>query len=166
MHDTVSLYIPRPSQVSTSRYIRPSTPKQIMSQTSPASYDVIVIGGGPAGLSAALGLARHVWRVLVIDSGSYRNDVATHMHNVAGWDHVPPSEFRAATRKQILDRYNTVEFADGTEVTGVEKLEEKGFEVIAEDGRRFWGRKLVLATGVRDIMPDLPGYEQSWGSEM
>lgn len=137
-----------------------------MSPTNTASYDVIIIGAGPAGLSAALGLARHLWRVSVIDSGSYRNDVATHMHNVAGWDHVPPSEFRAATRKQILGRYNTVEFADGAEVTGVEKLEEKGFEAIAEDGRRFRGRKLVLATGFRDVMPDLPGYEQSWGSEM
>src|SRR6478735_12246776 len=80
-----------------------------MANTSPEStqYDVVVIGGGPAGLQATLTLARVHRRVLMLDSGRYRNDPASHMHNVVTHDGTPPAEFRAAAQKDIA-AYDTV----------------------------------------------------------
>ena len=70
-------------------------------------YDAVVIGGGPAGLQATLTLARVHRTVLMVDSGSYRNDPAAHMHNVVTHDGTPPAEFRAAARKELA-AYDTV----------------------------------------------------------
>src|SRR6478609_2235069 len=75
--------------------------------TSTTDYDVVVIGGGPAGLQATLTLARVHRRVLMLDSGSYRNDPARHMHNVVTHDGTPPADFRAAARQDIA-AYDTV----------------------------------------------------------
>jgi thioredoxin reductase len=74
-------------------------------------YDVAVIGGGPAGLQAALTLGRVHRSVLLLDSGEYRNDAAQHMHNFVTQDGTPPAEFRAAAREQ-LKAYDTVELRD------------------------------------------------------
>ena len=76
-------------------------------------HDVIVIGGGPAGLQAALTLGRVHRNVLLLDSGVYRNGTVEHMHNFIGRDGTPPSEFRAIVRTE-LDAYDTVEVRDGT----------------------------------------------------
>lgn len=75
-------------------------------------FDALIVGAGPAGLSAATALARQLHRAVVFDSGVYRNARAQHMHNVLGWDHTPPADFRAAGREAILSRYDTIQFED------------------------------------------------------
>src|SRR3954470_173674 len=72
-----------------------------MSSSYEPAYDAVVVGGGPAGLQATLTLARVHRQVLMVDSGSYRNDAADHMHNVVTHDGTPPAEFRAAGRKEL-----------------------------------------------------------------
>ncbi|KAG8624196.1 hypothetical protein KVT40_009172 [Elsinoe batatas] len=134
--------------------------------TDARTYDVIVVGGGPAGLQTALGLARHLWRILVIDSGSYRNDATSHMHNVPGWDHAKPSDFRKSVRDQILERYDTVNFIEGKWVTKIEKNAEGLFTAALDDGTNVCGRKVVLATGIKDVAPPIPGYDELWGKSI
>ena len=122
-------------------------------------FDAIVVGGGPAGLQAALTLARVHRRVLMLDSGRYRNDPATHMHNVVTHDGAPPEEFRAAGRKELA-AYDTVTVRSdaATEV----RPEGDGFAVRIGDGT-VTARGLVLATGVRDTLPDKPGLAELFG---
>lgn len=127
--------------------------------------DVLILGGGPAGLAAAGGLARQLHTAIVFNSAQYRNANAKHMHNVAGWDHKPPSEFRARAKADIVDRYKTIEFKD-VEIKTVTKSEDGRFEAIATDGQKFLGKKVVLGTGVKDIMPDIPGSTELWGRGM
>jgi thioredoxin reductase len=125
--------------------------------------DAIVIGGGSAGLSAALALGRARRRVLVLDGGEPRNAVAPHMHNVLGHDGRPPRELLAAGRAE-LERY-------GIEVRRAEVL---GAEAAAsDDGPRFSvatadgvldARRLIVATGARDRLADVPGLSQQWGT--
>ncbi|KAB8238036.1 thioredoxin reductase gliT [Aspergillus alliaceus] len=126
-------------------------------------YDVLVIGGGPAGLSVVTGLARQLYRAVVFDSGVYRNSPTSHMHNVATWDHSPPADFRKAARERVLGRYDTIEF-ENTEIKKVQKTDEGYFKAFDARDRAWTGRKLVLATGVRDIFPDIEGYGECWGT--
>ncbi|VUC20644.1 unnamed protein product [Clonostachys rosea] len=127
-------------------------------------FDVLIIGGGPAGLSLAGSLARQLHTALILDAGVYRNDPTKHMHNVPGWDHVPPSEFRAKVREDLAARYHTVEYKKGT-VKSVRKLEADDlFEAVDEDGVVYQSRKLALATGVRDkTEAEVKGYAECWG---
>jgi len=67
--------------------------------------DILIIGGGPAGLTSALTLVRQLYTVVLFDSGSYRNGSAVHMHTIPTWDHKDPKEFRAAARKDLLTNY-------------------------------------------------------------
>ena len=76
------------------------------------SLDALIIGAGPAGLSAALSLARQLHTVVVFDSSSYRNATSSHMHTVLTWDHKNPNDFRGAARQNILDGYETVQFVN------------------------------------------------------
>ena len=124
------------------------------------SYDAVVVGGGPAGLQAALTLARVHRKVLVLDSGSYRNDPATHMHNVIGHDGTPPAEFRAVARKELA-AYDTVSLRDAV-VTAVAP-NDGGFVVSLGD-ESVRTRGVVLATGVRDTLPDKPGLAELFGT--
>jgi thioredoxin reductase len=128
-------------------------------------HDVIIIGGGPAGLSTALGLARQLYSAVVFDSGVYRNERTTHMHNVLTWDHRSPEEYRAVAHKELLTRYDTIRI-ENVAIKEVRKIETGLFE--AKDSRsEVWqGRKLVLATGVRDIAPEIEGYADCWGRGM
>lgn len=121
-------------------------------------WDVIVVGGGSAGLSAALMLGRARRRVLVLDSGDPRNAVAAHMHGVLGHDTMPPLELLARGRAEVA-RYG-VEIRDvaATAVT----VTSDGVTVVAGTEER--GRRLVLATGLRDRLPDIPGLGELWGS--
>ena len=127
--------------------------------------DALIIGGGPAGLSAALGLARLLHTAVVFDSGSYRNESSKHLHGVATWDHRDPADFRASIRKDLSARYSTIGFAD-VAVERVEKTESGLFKVTDVDGKDWMGRKVLLASGVRDVYPDIPGYAECWGKGM
>ncbi|KAK5989826.1 Thioredoxin reductase gliT [Cladobotryum mycophilum] len=126
-------------------------------------FDVLIIGGGPAGLSIATALARQVFSALIIDSGTYRNDYTQHMYNVPSFDHVRPADFRAKVRADLTSRYDTVEFESAT-VEGVKKLDSGVFEVRSREGGVYRGRKLALGTGVRDVFGGMAeGYEECWG---
>ena len=131
---------------------------------SESPYDVLVIGGGPAGLSAALGPERQSHSTLLFDSGSYRNDRTEYMHMLPTWDHKPPREFRKAARKDY-DRYGTVTIED-TRVENVKKTDKGLFEVTTSNNNVYSGHKLVLATGVEDIQLDIPGYDECWVAGM
>ncbi|GAB3588487.1 NAD(P)/FAD-dependent oxidoreductase [Calidifontibacter terrae] len=124
------------------------------------TYDAVVIGGGPAGLQATLTLARVHRRVLMADSGSYRNDPTDHIHNVVTNDGVRPAQFRAAARAELA-AYDTVTFRDDT-VTSVE-ADGSLFRVSFGD-EVVTTRGVVLATGVRDILPETPGVADLFGT--
>ncbi|KAE8160399.1 hypothetical protein BDV40DRAFT_216576 [Aspergillus tamarii] len=126
-------------------------------------HDVLIIGGGPAGLSVATGLARQLYRAVVFDSGVYRNALSHHMHNVTTWDHSSPAEFRYEARERILARYDTIQFED-IEIKQVQKTSEGYFKAFDTLNRVWTGRKLVLASGVRDIFPEIDGYGECWGT--
>lgn len=128
-------------------------------------FDVLIIGGGPAGLSVATGLARQLHRAIVFDSGVYRNALASHMHNVASWDHKSPEEFRQAARERILSRYDTIQF-ENVEIKKVERNTEGCFNAVDSRDRVWTGKKLVFANGVRDIFPDIAGYGECWARGM
>ncbi|GBF64179.1 thioredoxin reductase [Trichophyton mentagrophytes] len=125
-------------------------------------FDCLIVGGGPAGLAAALGLCRAVRTAVVFDSQAYRNSLTEHMHNVSTWDHSQPRDYRAAARRELTEgRYNTVTLAD-VALRKVWQLDSGEFEATDAAGKVWRGRKLVLATGVKDEIPELPGYADCW----
>ncbi len=91
------------------------------------------------------------------------------MHGVLTWEHRDAAEFRTAARKDILANYDTTSFED-IAIATVEKLQRDDgsslFKAIDGSGKEWWGRKVVLATGIKDIMPNIEGYEQCWTSGM
>ena len=136
-----------------------------MAATASPYLDVLIIGGGPAGLAVATGLARQLYTALVFDSGVYRNDATKHMHNFPGWDHRDPADFRKTAREDILRRYSTIQFRN-TSVNSVAKTSNGLFRVTDAQGKEWLGRKLALAMGVRDVYPDIDGYGDCWGRGM
>ena len=130
-------------------------------------YDVIIVGGGPAGLSAALVLGRACRRVLVIDSGQPRNAAAREMHGYLGHDGIRPRDLLDIGRKEIA-RYG-VEFvqdracqAESAPKSGDQPF-RTGFRIETEKGRSALCRKLLFATGMCDELPDLPGIKECYG---
>jgi thioredoxin reductase len=123
-------------------------------------YDVIIVGAGPAGLSAALMLGRCRRRVLVCDTGRPRNAASRAMHGYLSRDGVPPAEFLKIAREQ-MQQYATVEFRDA-EVINAE-CNEGLFHVTLRDGVRLAARKLLIATGVVDNLPEIPGFRELYG---
>jgi len=131
--------------------------------TSPAPQqhtDIAVIGGGPAGLQAALTAGRVRRQVTVLDDGTYRNAAVSHMHNVLTHDGTPPAEFRAAARRE-LTAYDTVAVRE-ERVETVER-DGTGFRLTLAGGDVMSAYAVVLATGVRDELPPVPGLQDVWG---
>lgn len=133
--------------------------------TSPEPVDVLIIGGGPAGLTAALTLVRQNHTAVLFDSGSYRNSGVEHMHMIPTWDHSNPAEFREKARFEILNHYENVRIED-VEVTAARKVNDSLFEVVDANNKTWKGKKIILATGSADIFPDIPGYEDAWKKRM
>ncbi|MDU0312069.1 NAD(P)/FAD-dependent oxidoreductase [Phycicoccus sp. M110.8] len=126
-------------------------------------YDAVVVGGGPAGLSAAQQLARACATTLVLDAGVPRNARAQHVNGYAGLDRVPLPVFRERLRDD-LTRYPEVELAEAW-VDRVNRQDEGGFTVWAGD-RSWQARRVLLATGVVDVLPDLPDVDAYWGTSV
>jgi thioredoxin reductase len=127
-----------------------------------ADVDVVIVGGGPAGLSAALTLGRVRRSTAVIDAGEPRNAPASHVHGMLTRDCTSPLELRAIGREEVA-RYGT-ELLDGRAV-GAHRRDDS-FVVTLDDGRRVRGRHLLLASGLVDELPDVPGIEARWGRDV
>lgn len=109
-------------------------------------------------------LVRQDHATLILDAGKYRNEASKHMHAVAAWDHKDPKEFRAAALEGFK-RYGcvTVEHA---EAKGIKKTEKGLFEITDGNGKVYSAKKVVLASGVEDIYPEIDGYKECWVSGM
>jgi thioredoxin reductase len=126
------------------------------------TYEVIVIGGGAAGLSAALVLGRARRRTLVVDAGEPRNAPAAHMHGYLSRDGMPPEEFLAIGREEIA-RYG-VELVRDRAVDAAR--DGDGFSVVLASGRGARARALVVATGLEDELPEVPGIAERFGRDV
>jgi thioredoxin reductase len=122
------------------------------------TYDVVVVGGGAAGLSAALVLGRARRRVAVVDGGAPRNAPASHMHGFLSRDGMPPAELLEVGRAEAAG-YG-VELVSGRVVSV-----EPGFAVDLEGGETLQARRLLLATGATDELPAIPGLGERWGRD-
>jgi thioredoxin reductase len=127
------------------------------------NYDVVIVGGGFAGLSAALVLGRSRRRVLVSDTGKTRNAVAPESHGFFTRDGTSPAELVRIGREQLRP-YETVElYSAGVKAA---KAQSKGFEIKLDDETRIACRKLLLASGVVDEMPEIEGFKELWGKSI
>jgi thioredoxin reductase len=123
-------------------------------------YDVIIIGGSYAGLQAATTLGRALRKVLVLDAGKPCNSQTPHSHNFLTQDGETPAAIAAKGREQLA-AYTTVSILQDNVTEAVEI--EKGFKISTLSGVTFNTRKLLFATGVKDLMPDIPGFAECWG---
>jgi thioredoxin reductase len=127
------------------------------------SYDVVVVGGGAAGLSAALVLGRARRRVAVIDAGAPRNAPAAHMQGFLTRDGMLPADLLTVGREEA-DGYGVV-LVEGA-VTGIVNEGPSGFRVVLGESRSVSARRLLVATGLRDELPDIPGLRERWAKDV
>lgn len=136
-------------------------PKTLMAQDQ---YDCIVIGAGPAGLSASLFLARYLRRTLTFHHNSPRNEYAHGVHGFLGHHGIPPAELLARGRDEVSQHGGLIVEAC---VTGMDKVAADRFVVSTDNdaakGRSFTARRILLATGLRDLTPDCPGFREFYG---
>ncbi|MFJ3931324.1 NAD(P)/FAD-dependent oxidoreductase [Streptomyces sp. NPDC090029] len=127
-----------------------------------APYDTVIVGGGPAGLTAALALTRYRRRTLVVESPAPpRNAASRGVHGLIGLEGATPDELRARAWEE-LDRYGLARRLDAT-VGEIVPLGGDGFTVRADDGTTAWSRNVILATGMVDRYPDVEGFAACWG---
>ncbi|MDT7640091.1 MAG: hypothetical protein QOC83_4379, partial [Pseudonocardiales bacterium] len=126
------------------------------------SFDVIVIGGGAAGLSAALTLARARRSVLVLDGGEPRNAPAAGVHGFLSRDGIAPADLIRLGTAEVTRYGGRILAASVTSA----RPDGSGFAVRTGDGRRFAARRLLLCTGLVDELPDIPGLRQRWGRDV
>ncbi len=127
------------------------------------AYDVVVIGGGAAGLNGALQLARSRRSVLVVDAGRPRNRPAPAVHGLLGHDGIPPAQLLARGRDEGR-RYGG-EVTDGEAASAGGGLDQ-GFTVTLTDGRAVRARRLLVTSGLVDELPDIPGLRERWGRDV
>ena len=124
------------------------------------TFDVIIVGGSYSGLAAGMALGRALKKVLIIDDNKPCNRQTPYSHNFITHDGDSPTEIAALANLQVR-RYGTVKFFDGVATKGIKT--ENGFEIEVASGETFPGKKLIFATGIRDVMPDIKGFEDCWG---
>jgi len=127
------------------------------------TFDVVIIGGGAAGLSAALVLSRARRRVLVVDSGAPRNRPAKHMQGFLSRDGMPPGDLLAAGHDEVEGYGGAI--TTGT-VSELVRCSQQGFQVLLAGGERVSARRLLVATGLRDELPDIPGLADRWARDV
>ncbi|MES2588425.1 MAG: NAD(P)/FAD-dependent oxidoreductase [Bacteroidota bacterium] len=123
-------------------------------------FDVIIIGGSYAGLSAGMALGRALRKVLIIDSGKPCNMQTPHSHNFITQDGKTPKEISSLAKLQV-EKYETVKFYSGFATNGLKT--ENGFEITTQSKDKFTAKKLIFASGVKDLMPDINGFSECWG---
>lgn len=128
--------------------------------TDSKNFDVIIVGGSYAGLSSAMALGRSMRNVLIIDSGLPCNQQTPHSHNFITQDGVKPKEIAEIAKTQVL-KYDTVKLLNDLAVSG--QKTKDGFIITTQTGKEFKAKKLVFATGIKDIMPDIKGFSECWG---
>ena len=146
-------------------------------------YDVVVVGGGPAGLSAAVALTRSRRTVLVADSGDPRNAPAAHVHNYLGREGIPPGDLLATGRAEVAGYGGEIVTGTVTSAQRLDDAREDGarFRIVLADGepaltggvltrgvltRGVLARRLLVTTGLADELPDVPGVADRWGRDV
>jgi thioredoxin reductase len=128
--------------------------------TNEKKLDAIIVGGSYSGLSAALSLGRASRQVLIIDSGKPCNIQTPYSHNFITQDGKTPEEISSLAKAQV-EKYDTIRFYNGVATGGVKT--KSGFEITTDSGDTFLSRKLLFATGIKDLFPDVEGYAECWG---
>lgn len=124
------------------------------------NFDVIIIGGSYAGLSAGMSLGRSLRKVLIIDSGKPCNQQTPYSHNFLTQDGKTPKEISEIAKDQV-SKYETVHFQEGKVMKTVKN--SGSFEVETDNGEKFSAKKIILASGVKDQIPDIEGFADCWG---
>ena len=124
------------------------------------SFDVIIVGGSYSGLAAAMAVGRALMKVLIIDDGKPCNRQTPYSHNFITQDGVPPAEISSIAKRQV-EKYDTVQFFAGSATRG--SRTDNGFQIEVATGEKFKARKLIFASGIKDIMPAIPGFNECWG---
>jgi len=124
------------------------------------NFDVIIVGGSYSGLAAGMALGRALRKVLIIDSGKPCNWQTPHSHNFLTQDGKTPKEIAILCKLQV-QMYSTVSFFNGLATNGIRT--ENGFQIEVGSGEKFTGKKLVFASGIKDVMQDIDGYAECWG---
>jgi thioredoxin reductase len=127
------------------------------------AFDVIIIGGSYSGLSAAMALGRAMKKVLIIDNGKPCNGQTPHSHNFLTNDGRTPVEISALANLQV-SRYETVQFFTGVALAG--KKTATSFEIKVATGELFNGKKILFATGIKDMLPSINGFAECWGTSV
>lgn len=131
----------------------------------PETYDVVVVGGGAAGLSAAVALSRARRSVLVVDAGSPRNAPAGHVHNYLGREGIAPADLLAAGRAEVASYGGEVIAGTVVSATAADG-DDGGFTVALADSRVVYGRRLLVTTGLVDELPAVTGLAERWGRDV